>query len=105
MKLRISETLHDKAKNCADLVGDSLSRWCGLAIKHARKGTFLGVAIDETLLDATRESSTVITVDGDIEASSYRRIIAMAVAFCEDRNPKPFIPPAGVKYIIAEQED
>ena len=105
MKLRISRELHQRARACADAVGDRLCVWCHLAVKSARKGTFIGVAYNEKLLNATRENSTVITLHGDLEPESYRRIIAMAVAFCESRNPPPFTPPAGLKFIIAKQED
>jgi hypothetical protein len=105
VKLRVSRELHERAKACADAVDARLCAWSQLAIKKARTGVFIGVALDESLLVTTRENSTVITVDGEVEADSYRRVLALAVGFCEARNPKPFIPPAGLRFIIAEQED
>ena len=108
MKLRISRELHERAKGCADAVGEPLTRWCWLAVRAAGRGKFAGVADDEILVDATRDGSTVVTVHecGTIDADGYRRGIAAAVLFCEARNPRPVATGLveGRDYLVAKGE-
>jgi hypothetical protein len=93
MKLRLSRDLHDRARVCADAVGDRLSVWIGLTIRARRAGRLPDVAVSPEMSSATRDSAVISLpgISGE-DPSWLRDTIAAAVLYCEERNPKPFIP-------------
>ena len=106
MKLRISRDLHDRARACADAVGDRLSYWTALAVRARRSGRLPDVAIPLETQSATRESAVISLpgISGD-DPAWLRQTLAMAVLYCEARNPKPFTPALveGRDFIIGKE--
>jgi len=90
MKLRINRELHDRARRCADAIGEPLSEFVRLAVLNHDKGRLASVAPETKLQSATRESA-VITI-GEIahEPTIIREAIARAVAYAEPLIPPPF---------------
>jgi hypothetical protein len=85
-KLRISNQLHAKARECAKACNRRLSEWIGCATRQHKRGVYDGVAFDADLLSATREDSTTITIEPtDMEAKELRRVIAMGCVHAEAR--------------------
>lgn len=108
MKLRISRALHERACACAAAVDLTLAEFCRRCLgKWARGELPHHVADSATLLTATAQDSTVISIPGVKCAPHIMRLcIASGVEFAEARKPVPFTPPEreGVDYLV-EKED
>jgi len=105
MKLRLCRDLHERARACAEAVGDPLAGWIALAVRVRRAGRLDGVAVPPDLLSATRESAVISLPGTDGESPEWlRETIAMAVITCEPLNPPPYTPPLieGRDYIIGK---
>ena len=84
MKVRIEKAILERARACADDIGEPLTEWARRAMIQYRKGTFGSVAVLETAKVATRAGSTVATLPGDrSEADEMREAICAAVEYCE----------------------
>ncbi len=104
MKLRLNRDLHDRARACADAVGDTLTTWICIASRCRRKGRLDDVAIPPEMLSATR-ADAVITISSIQEDPAWlRESIAIAVLHCEARY-KPFHTDLieGRDYIIGKE--
>jgi hypothetical protein len=91
MKLRVPRRLHEQARQCADLVEDSLQDWIKNACKHYVCGRLGSVAKRQIIPDATREETAVITVpDMPLSPGEVRCAIEAAVAYCRQHTPPAF---------------
>ena len=93
-KLRLNRELHERARTQAAIIRESLVDLIGLAVINFRKGRTIHVALDESLLSATRDS-VMMTLDKDIrtdDQAEARRALAAAVIHMEAVNPPPFNP-------------
>ena len=107
MKIRISRDLHARAWACADALGEKkLTRFIDLAVINDAKGRLDDVVVDEGMMVATRENSTVVTFLGDDKGWHCDRVklaLVRAVLFAEAANPPPFVPDGieGKDFVIA----
>ena len=91
MKLKINRDLYEKLYRCRKSMRESMKYYATDAINKHLSGFLDGVAHDDTLTDATRENSTVITIaDTDLDPQTIRIALAKAVAYAEPLIPTPF---------------
>jgi len=106
MKLRIHKDLHQRAKQCAENVGDNLSEWIKLCVKNHTAGSLPRVAPCAKSISATRQDSVVITIPGmQADPDMVRCATYSGVVYAEARALPTFHPPAvrGIDYFV-EQE-
>lgn len=84
-KLKLSQSTHARACECASAIDETLCGWVDLAVKNWRKGTLDGVATDAEMQSATREAVCITIHETDMEPKQLREIICRAVVYCEGR--------------------
>tara|TARA_R110000751_G_scaffold138798_4_gene242504 strand:+ start:928 stop:1260 length:333 start_codon:yes stop_codon:yes gene_type:complete len=104
-RLRMSYALKVRAAACARAAHASLIDWTeGVLINwKAGKLTLGDVVKADQLLSTTAQSSESVNVcPFDCDPDEFRAVIAIAVKYCEERNPPPFKPEliAGVHYTL-----
>ena len=108
MKLRISKELLERLRSCADAVDATLSEYVWRCAAAVRSGK-LRVANSQADATATRDGSTVITVDVDcgMPPDELRRAIAAGIEYAEQHNPEPFVCQfrEGVDYILGAEHE
>lgn len=91
VKIRIEQSLLDRARVCADAVDASLADWAGRVLRRFRAGKLPRVADARKTKVATRAGSVVCTLPGEpSDATDMRAALAAGVAWCEARLPPPF---------------
>ena len=107
MKIRIERTLYNRARDCADAVGDPVADWIAKAIRQDAAERYPHVDYCDETPVATRGSVVArVNCPAPLTARELHGILQRACAFCEARRPRIFSTPLreGHDYFIAPPE-
>ena len=84
-KLKLSQSTHARARECASAIDETLCGWVDLALKNWRKGTLDGVATGAEMQSATREAVCITIHETGMDPKHLREIICRGVIYAEAR--------------------
>lgn len=92
-RLRMSYALRMRAGACARAAHATLIDWTEAVLINWKNGKLkVDGVVNSYQLTSTTGSESVTVCPFDCDPAEFRAVLAIAVKYCEERNPPPFKP-------------